>query len=222
MQEGTMPSREPGSARQKPERTCVGCGQRDGAGEMLRLLVAEGEVAFDLAGGGFGRGAHLHPRPTCIEGAPRGLARSFGGAIDAASVRLGARLVEACERRVVGLLLAVHRLHDLEVGADASIQAMNTGAPLLVIAADAGAIARSSTVARCIAEGRAIAWSTKTELGALLGEGTVAICAVRHPGIAAELKRMRVAADAGLATVTDGTGNTSEREGAGCRSPEAR
>jgi predicted RNA-binding protein YlxR (DUF448 family) len=217
-----MESRDPRSARQKPERTCVGCGQRDDADGMLRLLVVEGEVAFDLAGGGFGRGAHLHARPTCIEGAPRGLARAFKRAIDLAPGRLGSMLVEACERRVAGLLLAAHRLHDLEVGADAAVDAMNRGAPLLMVASDAGAIARDGAVTRCIAEGRAIAWSTKMGLGALLGEATVAICAVRHAGIAAEIKKMRVAADAGLATATDGTGDTSAREGAGCRSPEAR
>jgi hypothetical protein len=54
----------------------------------------------------------------------------------------------------------------------------------------------------------------------------VAICAVRHAGIAAELKKMRVAADAGLAMTANGTSDTSAdtsaREGAGCRSPEAR
>ena len=220
-----MPSKEPRSARPKPERTCVGCGQRDGAEDMLRLLVADDEVAFDLAGGGFGRGAHLHARPACIQGAPRGLARSFGGPVDTGSARLGALLVEACGRRVVGLLLAAHRLRDLAVGAEAAVQAMSAGAPLLVVAGDAGAVARSSAVERCIAEGRAIAWSTKAELGALFGEATVAICAVRHAGIAAELKKMRVAAAAGLAAATgdtDGTSNTSAREGAGCRSPEAR
>jgi len=217
-----MQPREPRTARQKPERTCVGCGQRDGATDMLRLLVADGEVAFDLAGGGFGRGAHLHPRPKCIEGASRGLARAFGGPVDAEPGRLGAHLVRACERRAVGLLMAAHRLRDLRIGADATIEAMNKGAPLLVAASDAGAIVRDAVVTRAIAEGRAIAWSTKNELGALLGEGSVAICAVLHAGIAAELKKMRVAADAGLATANSGTGDTSAREGAGCRSPEAR
>ncbi len=213
-----MQTRDPNSARRKPERTCVGCGQRDDAPGMLRLVVADAEIAFDLAGGAFGRGAHLHPRPACVEGAARGLARAFGHSVDTAPTSLGQRLVEACERRVAGLLLAAHRLRALEVGADAAVQAMGRGAPLVVVAADAGAIARSSAVARCVADGRAIAWSSKDALGALLGEASVAICAVRHPGIAAELKKMREAADAGLAAATD----TSKAKGAGCRSPEAR
>lgn len=217
-----MQSGESRTARGKPERTCVGCGQRDDAGSMLRVLVADGEVAFDLAGGGFGRGAHLHPRPKCIEGAPRGLAQSFGGPVGLGARELGARLVQACERRVAGLLLAAHRLRDLVPGADAAIEAIGRGAPLVVVAGDAGAIARDAAVVRCIAEGRAIGWSTKEGLGALMGEQSVAVCAVRHAGIADQLKRMRVAADAGLAMATDGTSGTSAREGAGCRSPEAR
>jgi predicted RNA-binding protein YlxR (DUF448 family) len=217
-----MQTRDPRTARPKPERTCVGCGQRDGAEAMLRLVVAESEVVFDLAGGGFGRGAHLHARPACIEGAPRGIARGFGRSITADAAQLGARLVEACERRGAGLLLAAHRLRELKIGADAAVEAMNKGAPLLLVAGDAGAIARNTTVERCIAEGRAIGWSSKVGLGALLGEATVAICAVRHESIAAELKKMRIAADAGLALATDKTGDTSTREGAGCRSPEAR
>jgi predicted RNA-binding protein YlxR (DUF448 family) len=200
----------------------VGCGLHDDAADMLRLLVADGVVAFDLAGGGFGRGAHLHPRAKCIGMASRGLARAFGGPVDAEPARLGALLVEACSRRMVGLLLAAHRLRALCIGADAAIEAMNRDAPLLLVASDAGSIVRDSAVARCIAEGRAIAWSTKDELGALLRDGSVAICAVLHPGIAAELKKMRVAADAGLAIATDETRETVTREGAGCRSPEAR
>ena len=71
---------------------------------------------------------------------------------------------------------------------------------------------------KSIADGRAMAWRTRSELGSLLGEQSVAICAIRHAGIAAELKRMRVAADAGAAATTSAT-----REGAECsRFPEAR
>ena len=74
---------------------------------------------------------------------------------------------------------------------------------------------------RCVAEGRAIAWSSKSELGAMLGEGVVAICAIRHAGLAAEMKRVRAAADAGVAAQSEEA--TRAREGARCsRRPEAR
>ncbi len=202
----------------RPARTCVGCGLRDDAAELVRLVATDEEFAFDLAGGAFGRGVHLHARPACIEKAPKGLARGFRGAVKAPAAAIGRRLVEACDRRMAGLLLAAHRLRALAVGADAALEALAHGAPLAVIAVDAAGIAETAEVLRCIASGKAVAWRTRSELGSLLGEQSVAICAVRHAGIAAELKRMRVAADAGAAATTSAT-----REGAECsRFPEAR
>ncbi|HEX3345779.1 MAG TPA: DUF448 domain-containing protein [Polyangiaceae bacterium] len=212
----TMQER-PKSAKTPPERTCVGCGLRDAASAMVRLVVADDEVVFDLAGGAFGRGAHLHPRPECIAKAPRGLARTFkrdmthvagGTAAD-----LAARLTAACDRRMSGLMMAARRTNALAVGADASLEAIRRGAPLAVVAVDAGKIAQTLEVQGAVAEGRAIAWKAKHELGALLGEEAVAICAVRHAGIASELKVWRAAADAAA---------VATREGAECsRRPEA-
>jgi len=208
--------------RSTPMRTCVGCGLHDDASELVRLVVGDGEVAFDLAGGAFGRGAHMHPRPACIAKTPRGLARAFRGQAPVDVVELGRRLVSACDRRVRGLLLAAHRLRALAIGADASLAALRVGnacgsasAALAVVAVDAGSVASGKVLADAVASGRAIAWGTKSELGGLLGEKAVAICAVRHGRIAAELKRMRAAADAGV---------TMTGEGAACSSrfPEAR
>jgi predicted RNA-binding protein YlxR (DUF448 family) len=179
---------------------------------MVRLVVGGGQVAFDLAGGAFGRGAHLHARPSCLEKAPRGLSRAFRRDLRLDPKELGDRLLAACARRTGGLLLAARRVHAVAVGSDASLDALRGGAPLAIVAVDAGAVASSAEVARAVAEGRAVAWSTKAELGALLGAESVAICAVRHDRIAAELKRVRAAAVA--ASVTG--------ESAECRRPEAR
>lgn len=219
----------------RPTRTCVGCGLRDDAADLLRIVATDDEFAFDLAGGAFGRGAHLHARLACIEKAPRGLGRglrvrSRGAvaaldppvrereAVRANPAAIGRRLVEACDRRIAGLLLAAHRSRALAIGADAALEALEQGAPLAVVAVDAGSVAETAEMQRCVAAGRAMAWRTRSELGGLLGERSVAICAVRHAGIAGELKRMRVAADAGAAATTSAT-----REGAECsRFPEAR
>jgi ribosomal protein L7Ae-like RNA K-turn-binding protein len=112
-----------------------------------------------------------------------------------------------------GLMMAARRTNALAVGADASLEAIRRGAPLAVVAVDAGKIAQTLEVEGAIAEGRAIAWKSKNELGALLGETAVAICAVRHAGIASELKVLRAAADAAA---------VATREGAECsRRPEA-
>jgi predicted RNA-binding protein YlxR (DUF448 family)/ribosomal protein L7Ae-like RNA K-turn-binding protein len=210
----TMQDR-PGSERAAPTRTCVGCGLREDAAAMVRLVVAEDEVAFDLAGGSFGRGAHVHARPDCLAKAPRGLARAFKREVRLDAVELAGRLTLACERRMTGLLLAARRAGSLAIGADAARSALRRGAPLVVVAVDAGTIAQSSEVSRAVTDGCAVAWKTKTELGTLLGEEAVAICAVTDPGIASELKDARAAADAAA---------TTTREGAECssRRPEAR
>lgn len=213
----TVMSERPKKGKAPPERTCVGCGQRDAASAMVRLVVAEDEVVFDLAGGAFGRGAHLHPRPACIVKAPRGLSRNFKrdmtGVLGADGRDLAARLSAACDRRMSGLLLAARRTNALAVGADAALEAIRRGAALTIVAVDAGKIAQTLEVQGAVAEGRAIAWKAKNELGSLLGEEAVAICAVRHAGIAGELKVLRAAADAAA---------VATREGAECsRRPEA-
>jgi predicted RNA-binding protein YlxR (DUF448 family) len=199
----------------------VGCGLCDAAEAMVRLVVSEDEVVFDLAGGAFGRGAHLHARPECIEKAPRGLARTFKRDPKVHARELAARLLAACDRRAAGLMLAARRTNALAVGADASLEALRRDAPLAVVAVDAGSIAQTLEVQGAVTEGRAIAWKTKSALGELLGgvtreggqEEVVAIFAVRHAGIAGELKVLRAAADAAAVVM---------REGAECsRRPEA-
>jgi predicted RNA-binding protein YlxR (DUF448 family) len=198
-----------------PVRTCVGCGLRTGAEAMVRVVVSEDEVAFDLAGGAFGRGAHLHARPDCIAKAPRGLSRAFKRDLKLDVAELARRLSAACDRRMAGLLLAARRTRSLAVGTDAALEAIRKGAPLAVVAVDAASVAQSNEVTSAVAQGRAVAWRTKAELGQLLGETAVAICAVRHAGIAGELQVLRAAADAAAVTTMG--------EGAECsKRPEAR
>lgn len=213
--------------RRAPTRTCVGCGQRDRASELVRLAIAmvpmttdeataQGDlsIVFDLRGGSFGRGAHLHARSDCLSRAPRGIARAFRRHVEIDPAELGRRLVVACDRRMSGLLVAARRMGGVAVGTDASLEALRRGAPLAIVAVDAGAIASSSDLASAVAAGRAIAWRDKNELGALLGERAVALCAVRNHSIAAELKKTSAVASAGAAAI---------REGGECsRSPEVR
>jgi predicted RNA-binding protein YlxR (DUF448 family) len=209
----TMQER-PKNEERGPVRTCVGCGLREGAEAMVRLVVADDEVVFDLAGGSFGRGAHVHARPECLAKAPRGLSRAFKREVRVDPAELGQRLSAACDRRMAGLLVSAKRIQALAVGTDAALEAIRKGAPLAIVAVDAASIAQSMEVTSAIAEGRAVAWRTKAELGQLLGETAVAVCAVRHAGIAGELQVLRAAADAAAVTT---------REGAECsRRPEAR
>lgn len=182
----------------KHERTCVGCGKRAEPEGMVRLVLGPaGEIAVDAAGGAFGRGAHVHPAVDCIERAARGgLSRAFKKDVRADAKELGAAIREAYERRAVGLVLGARRAGHLELGADAAADAMKTGAPLVVLATDAGNVAKRFDAA--IAAGRAACFGTKAALGEVFGTGETAVFAVRHSGVAQVLRHvLLVAAGAG-------------------------
>lgn len=69
--------------REEPVRTCVGCRQRDHRSVLVRVIVAEvGGAASVVPDPGrrlAGRGAWLHPDPTCLDAAER--RRAFSRAL---------------------------------------------------------------------------------------------------------------------------------------------
>ena len=174
----------------KSTRTCVGCGRTEAPEDMVRLVVSpEGEVAVDLAGGHFGRGAHLHASPRCLVAAPRGLSRSFRRPIDVTPKALASTIVAAADRRARGLLSSAIRSEWIEIGADRAGKAFESGnAYLLVVARDAAAGASTGPVLRAIADGAAVAWGTKAELGALVGKSEVAVLGVTSKRLAVALR----------------------------------
>ncbi|HEY4013530.1 MAG TPA: DUF448 domain-containing protein [Polyangiaceae bacterium] len=211
MNASTQPRPERSLEDRASTRTCVGCGVRDDKASMMRFVVEGGEIVFHPTFQA-GRGAHLHPRPECVRGAPKGLGRAFKGEARVGATEIGERLAESCERRMVGLLLAARRRGDLAIGAEAGGRALRAGAPLVVVAVDAGSVRKTTEVEGAIASGRAIAWKTKSELGALLGEEAIAICVVSHRGIATELQSMRAAIDAGRTPAAEGAECSKVRE----------
>lgn len=77
----------------EPVRTCVGCGERAGQRELVRLRIEGERVEIDRNRKG-GRGAWLHPLVPCLEKAlkRRAFARAFRGkaaSIDVAAMRAG-------------------------------------------------------------------------------------------------------------------------------------
>jgi predicted RNA-binding protein YlxR (DUF448 family) len=155
------------------------------------------ELAVDLAGGTFGRGAHVHPSRECLAKAARGgFSRAFKTKVTIDPVALAKQIVDASERRIAGLVVGARRAQRLAVGADAAFEALASGAPLLLVACDAGGVGRSTEVSGAVAEGRAIVLLTKSALGALLGRDEVAIAAVKTDGIADEIRRVYFMADA--------------------------
>jgi ribosomal protein L7Ae-like RNA K-turn-binding protein len=104
----------------------------------------------------------------------------------------------AMHRRAEGLLRAAVRSRSAVIGADAAAEALDRGsAALAVVACDAAAGAELPQVQRAIAEGRAVAWGTKEELGVLAGgrrEQGVAVVAITSARIAAAIaEAVRVA-----------------------------
>lgn len=205
---------------ESPERTCVGCGKRAPDGTLVRLVLAElGErvtVVPDPKGGSFGRGAHVHSSPSCIEAAcKRGLSRAFKREVRKDAAELSAEIRAGYERRLAGLLSGGVRAGLIEIGTDAVIEALRAGvARKVVVAGDAAAAAAREEVRTAIREGRSIAYGDRMRLGAALGrtgdrarEG-VAVCAVTNEALAQEIER------AWLCMSGTGLGETS-RENAG-------
>jgi len=191
-------------------RTCVGCQAKFSAdAEALadlhvRVVLGppEGEnrpspVAVDFAGGSFGRGAHVHVRPSCLERACRGgFARSFKRQVTATPKSLAQQIVQAADLRIRGLLLGARRARLLAFGEEAR-ETVGTGkATLAIVAVDAGASGTKGALLGAVHEGRVIAYGTKAELGALFGREEVAVVAITHPGVAAQIHCARAAADA--------------------------
>lgn len=176
-----------GGLKRGPERTCIGCGRKEDPEALLRLVVdASGEVAVDLAGKAFGRGAWIHASPACLDkGGKRGLSKSFRATVRAGPEALAAAIVQAAERRVTGLLMAALRSKQAVLGADAVTERAAQGQiELLVVACDSAATAGLPVVTRAIAEGRAVAWGTKSRLGALAGRAEVAVLGIQSAKLA--------------------------------------
>ena len=69
----------PGTASatsQGPLRTCLGCRRRDDQDRLLRLVAAGTTVVVDPRRRAPGRGAYVHPDPTCVALAVK--KRAFG------------------------------------------------------------------------------------------------------------------------------------------------
>jgi len=151
-------------------------------------------VAFDLANHAFGRGAHVHPSPSCIRQAARkGLSKSFRTRVSCNPESLQADLLRAVDRRLEGLFNAAVQSGNAVFGRQAVDEALESQDLEIVVMAGDASEAPSRAVADAIAHGRAVAWGTKLELGAALGRCDVAVVGIRSPllgGAIAEVCRI--------------------------------
>lgn len=174
------------------QRTCIGCTKTGVPEGMVRLVLGDaGDVAVDAAGGAFGRGAHVHASHDCIEAACHGgLSRAFKRDVRLEPAALRASIREAYIRRAAGMILGARRAGHLAVGTESVLDAWNSKKKpgLVVMAADAGSIV--SRFERAVAEGRAVVFGTKPELGELFGSSETAVFAVCHDGVARALQHV--------------------------------
>ena len=216
-----------------PVRSCVGCSERvDTAGNhtLVRLIVSpEGEVAVDARGGGFGRGAHVHPRPDCLQKAvERGLARSAkvktntlvteaGELLPLTREALAEAIRRSTDRRIEGLLLSAKRARKLAIGADAVRSAWARGdADLILVARDAP-VSDMNEVRQAVVEGCGVAWGDKVRLAEFVhgasrtGSNGVGV------GVVAISSRSLAAALLEAVHIADGVTGTPAKSGAGPR-----
>lgn len=178
-------------------RLCAGCGKRDLADTLVRVVLGpEGEIGVDLAGGRFGRGAHVHATTECVAKATKGgLSKAFKTRVEAKPDDIGAQIASGAARRIEGLLQGARRGKLAIAGADVVRAAVRDGsAKMIVVATDAAAATKLSEIQEAIARGFAIAFGDKTELGALFGRDEVAVIAVLDVGLAEAIGSARMMA----------------------------
>jgi ribosomal protein L7Ae-like RNA K-turn-binding protein len=161
------------------------------------VATPEGEVLFDLSGGAFGRGAWSHPTEACLRRAAKVMRQGSekgGPSLAKASETDGLsqlleKLDEAANRRAKGLVTAAFRAGYLALGSDASKEEfLASRARLVIIATDARAAKKELWIETAVSTGLVVGWSSKAELGALVGRDELAILVITDEGLANSLK----------------------------------
>jgi uncharacterized protein len=174
-------------------RTCVGCRASGPPQDLVRLVVGpDGEVVPDLAGGAFGRGAWVHPRAACVDGAVRGgLSRGLKVKVTTTVPVVVGLLREAAARRTLSLIQSAQRAQLAVLGTAGLEEAERDGrVELLVLASDAKASADLSAVRRLARAGRVRFFKTKAELGAAFARDELALVGLLSPDLSREVSRM--------------------------------
>lgn len=173
----------------KPVRTCAVCQKEEDPTQLVRWVRApDGSVFPDLRASSWGRGAWVHPTPSCMRRLPQGLARSFRESIGTSAEEATELLAQAGAARVNQLLGAARRQKLALVGSTVVQDAWFRGdAALILVAQDARAAAELACVRAAISEGKAQVWGTKDGLGQLFGRPEVGILAILDQRLATGL-----------------------------------
>jgi predicted RNA-binding protein YlxR (DUF448 family) len=230
---GRGPSDSPPTTDESPEttgpvRTCAGCGEKvavdQAPHELVRLVrgpdlpgpdgKTRTEIAFDLGGSSFGRGAWVHPTRPCLERAIKsGFSRAFKAPVKTDVAAVSHAFREAATRRVEGLLGTARRTRKVALGTDATLVVLReapAGRACVVVAVDAKSVVERREIADAISRGSAVSFGSKNALGALFGREEVAVLAVTHDALAEEIKRTCRAAAAMAGSGSDAVWVSSE------------
>lgn len=179
-----------------PTRTCVGCRKADPAEELVRLAIGPGgQVAVDHPRRLGGRGAWVHVSVRCVKDAiaKGGIARGLhAGRPSFSAGELAAVLRKRFVERATSLLSAARRAGKSEVGTEAVLAAIRSGAARLVViatdAADSGKQVEEA-VRGASAPPPWVRFATKPELGGLWSRETLGVVAVTDSGLAEQIAR---------------------------------
>lgn len=133
----------------------------------------------------------MHPRPECLSRAvPKGLERALRAKVVADVGTVTALVRTSAARRLLGLLSAARRARKAATGTTGVKQAIDRGeVRLVLVATDARAAANAPWIEEKIRLGTALPFSTKAELGSLLGTEEVGVVAVLDDGLARAIER---------------------------------
>ncbi len=177
----------------EPERTCVGCRQRDERGALLRLVLAGDppELVPDVRHSGNGRGASVHPRRTCLDAAVKSGAfrRAFKRELHPDSNQLATWAHDQYYRRMDGLIAAAGRSGNAVAGAERVREAVERRKVCMLIVASDAAESRNEVLDAATRLGaRCLVHADKSHLGRLFGRDQIAVVAVTDSAIASAIE----------------------------------
>lgn len=175
--------------RRSPERTCVGCFEKRGKEELVRLLVDnEGVLVVDVDQRIEGRGSYICPRRECMKKAIKKgrLSRSLGGKLGKVLPdELEAMIKDAHSERLFSLLHFTRRMRRLILGREAVERELRKGrVHLLILACDLAQRSKSRFSSRGVA---VVEVGTMEEYGRAFLTRPVGVIGITEEGLARRL-----------------------------------
>jgi len=164
------------------QRTCIGCRSAGSREDLVRFVACkDGQVAFDLAGGAWGRGAWIHPRTDCLVKSLRSLSRALRQPIAQTASELHQALVIAAWRRIKNLVVSARRAGQLRIGTEQVQRAWeDRSLALLFWADDVRAGANLPWIAPAVAQGRVLVAPSLATIGEWVGVQEVTLAAITN------------------------------------------